>query len=844
MEYLGEHLLPGQLGHLFLVLSLITSIAATFSYFKSTQSQITETKRSWKALARTFYIVQAFSVFAVFGILYYILDNHYFEYKYAWQHTNLALEPKYILSSIWEGQEGSFLLWSVWHALVGLVFIWREKEWEAPVMTTVSFAQFCIATMVIGINVFGTKIGSNPFILMRNSGLLNDPGFYDPMTGLLKPGYLQFITDGNGLNVLLQNYWMVIHPPVLFLGFASTIFPFAFVLGGLWTRKYTEWTRAALPWTLFSGAVLGLGIMMGAAWAYESLNFGGYWAWDPVENASLVPWLVLIAGLHTLVIYRHTGNALRSTYFFLLLAFGLVLYSTYLTRSGVLQDTSVHAFTLDDDGEDWFLILQFMLLPIVFFIPSVILFFKRYKEIPSIAKEEEASSREFWMFIGSLILFLSGLLIICMTSVPVFNKLIQLFTGKENTFPVFAFGEDTEFAHNRIQIWVAIVIGSLTAFGMYLKYKASGKETLKKLILPVALGVALGGLIVAFGNISYDRQGIFYLAAIWMAVIVTTTAVVTNAAYIFTGFKGVAKKAGGAIAHFGFGLFLLGVLISSSKKEVLSWNTSGITIPFGKESKEKPGENLTLILDTKMKMGDFWVTYSKDSLHPKKDQSFYFIDFERQDGKENFTLVPNAFMSKDGLAANPDAKHYWNYDIFTYISSVYDPNKVKDTAQFKTTTIKVGDTAWYAKGFYVLDSISSSKNVPGTGMGANDSLSYASLRVYAQTGSIYNSKPWVVNKGGNIFNQPDTLIAEGLIFSLQAVRGNEAILAVKQTEGIMKFVTLKAYKFPFINLVWAGTIIMIIGFLISMIWRMQKRKTAGTKAVQKAKTEPEKISIS
>jgi len=844
MEYLGEHLLPGQLGHLFLVLSLVTSIAATFSYFKSTQSQITETKRSWKALARTFYIVQAFSVFAVFGILYYILNNHYFEYKYAWQHTNLALEPKYILSSIWEGQEGSFLLWSVWHALIGLVFIRREKEWEAPVMTVVSFAQFCIATMVIGINVLGTKIGSNPFILMRNSGLLNDPGFYDPMTGLLKPDYLQFITDGNGLNVLLQNYWMVIHPPVLFLGFASTIFPFAFAFAGLWTRKYTDWTRAALPWTLFSGAVFGLGIMMGAAWAYESLNFGGYWAWDPVENASLVPWLVLIAGLHTLVIYRHTGNALRSTYFFLLLAFGLVLYSTYLTRSGVLQDTSVHAFTLDDDGEDWFLIMQFMLLPIVFFIPSVILFFKRYKEIPFIAKEEEASSREFWMFIGSLILFLSGLLIICMTSVPVFNKLIQLFTGKADTFPVFAFGEDTEFAHNRIQIWVAIVIGSLTAFGMYLKYRATGKETLKKLVIPMAVGVVLGGLIVAFGDINYDKQGIFYLGAIWMAVIVTTTAIVTNAAYIFTGFKGVAKKAGGAIAHFGFGLFLLGVLISSSKKEVLSWNTSGIVIPFGKESKEKPGENLTLVLNTKMKMGDFWVTYSKDSLHPKKDQSYYFIDFERQDGKEKFTLVPNAFMSKDGLAANPDAKHYWNYDIFTYISSVYDPNKVKDTAQFKTTTIKVGDTAWYSKGYYILDSISSNKDVPGAGLGANDSLSVAWLKVFAQTGSIYNTKPWVVNKGGNAFTQPDTVIAEGLIFKLQGVNGNVATLGVKQTEGIMKFVTLKAYKFPFINLVWAGTIIMIIGFLISMIWRMQTRKTSNIKTVQKPHTVQEKIRVS
>jgi len=831
MEYLGEHLLPGQLGHLFLILSLITSIAATFSYFKSTQSQVTETKRSWKALARTFYIVQAFSVIAIFAILYYIINNHYFEYKYVWEHSNLSLEPKYLLSSIWEGQQGSFLLWSVWHAVLGLFFIWREKEWEAPVMTVVSFAQFCIATMVIGITLFGVKIGANPFILIRNSGLLTDPAFYDVTTGLLRKDYLvgdgmgfSGIRDGKGLNVLLQNYWMVIHPPVLFLGFASTIIPFGFAFGGLWTKKYTEWTKAALPWTLFSGAVFGLGIMMGAAWAYESLNFGGYWAWDPVENASLVPWLVMIAGLHTLLIYRHTGNALRSTYFFLLLSFGLVLYSTYLTRSGVLQDTSVHAFTLDEDGEEWFLIIQFLLLPVIFFLPAAFLFFKRYKEIPYIAKEEEASSREFWMFIGSLILFLSGLLIICMTSVPVFNKIIQTFTGTEKLIPVFAFGEDTEFAHNRIQIWVAIVIGSLTAFGMYLKYKATGSTSLKKLLLPGVIGLALGGLIVLFGGIDYDKQGIFYLGAIWFAVIVTTCAIFTNGAYIFTGLKGSAKRAGGAIAHLGFGMFLLGVLISSSKKEVISLNTSGIPVFFGKDSKEKTGENLTLVYGEKMNMGKFWVTYSKDSAHPKKDQTFYFVDFERKDGKEKFTLTPNAFISRDGLSANPDAKHYWNYDIFTYISSIVDPEKIKDTAKFQTVPLKAGDTAWYGKGFYVLDSITSKKDIPGAGLGPNDSLSVAWLKVFAKTNSIYKTQPWVVAKDGNKFAEPDTIIAEGLIFQLKGVENGEAQLAVKQTDTVMRYVTLKAYKFPFINLVWLGTIIMIIGFLISMAWRIQANR--------------------
>ncbi|HEY0356649.1 MAG TPA: cytochrome c biogenesis protein CcsA, partial [Flavisolibacter sp.] len=358
MDYIGEHLVPGKLGHFFVLLSLVSSIGATVFYFLSVQKSKlnnghwnglvhTSAEAQWKKLARIFFITEAISVFAVFGILFYLISNHYFEYKYVWQHSSTDLETKYLLSSFWEGQEGSFLLWSIWHCIIGLVFIWKQKKWEAPVMMVVSFVQILLATMLLG-DFLGMKIGSNPFVLMRNTDLLNSaPVFFDIETGALRKDYIDLLYrgDGNGLNILLQNYWMVIHPPVLFLGFASTLIPFAFAIGGLWTKKYTEWTKAALPWALFSAASLGLGIMMGAAWAYDSLNFGGYWAWDPVENASLVPWLILMAGVHTLVIFRHTGNALRTTNLFFILTFLFVLYSTYLTRSGDLQDTSVHAFT-------------------------------------------------------------------------------------------------------------------------------------------------------------------------------------------------------------------------------------------------------------------------------------------------------------------------------------------------------------------------------------------------------------------------------------------------------------------------------------------------------------------
>jgi len=279
MGYIGEHLLPGQLGQFFIVLSLVASLAATFAYFKSTQSKVDSDGAYWKKLARYAFITEVISVVAIFSILFYIIYNHLFEYHYAWKHSSLSLEFKYMLACFWEGQEGSFLLWSIWHCVLGLILIKTSKKWEAPVMTVVSFAQFCLATMIAGIYFFGWKMGSNPFILLRESGVLdNAPALHInfDVNQALRPDYLASIKDGNDLNPLLQNYWMVIHPPVLFMGFASTIVPFAFVIAGLWKKNYGEWTKPALPWALFSGAVLGVGIMMGAAWAYESLTFDGY----------------------------------------------------------------------------------------------------------------------------------------------------------------------------------------------------------------------------------------------------------------------------------------------------------------------------------------------------------------------------------------------------------------------------------------------------------------------------------------------------------------------------------------------------------------------------------------
>lgn len=261
------------------------------------------------------------------------------------------------------------MLWMFWHVVLGILLIRSAGKFESATVFVIALADVILMSMILGIHIpWGDdafRIGSNPTTLLRQ---INDAPIF------ANADYLTLI-KGRGMNPLLQNYWMTIHPPTLFLGFASTIVPFAYAFAGLWKNEHQEWLHKALPWSLFSGAILGTGILMGSLWAYVALSFGGYWAWDPVENASLVPWITLVAGIHVHLISRNTGYAKRSVYFFYLISFVLILYSTFLTRSGILGDTSAHAFT--EMGLEW----QLIILVLTFLLLGAGLFAYRYNSI-------------------------------------------------------------------------------------------------------------------------------------------------------------------------------------------------------------------------------------------------------------------------------------------------------------------------------------------------------------------------------------------------------------------------------------------------------------------------------
>ncbi len=833
--FLNEHLWLGNLGHFFLVFSFAASLLAFIAYFAA-EFSIDETKeKGWNKLARISYITHGSFIFGVFVLLFIMILKHYFEYHYAWRHSSTELPMKYIISSFWEGQEGSFLLWEFWLVVLGFVGIKTLKNYENPVMGITALTQVFLGSMVLGVYVLGHKIGSNPFILLRDE-MAAAPIFQ-------RPNYLEFIQDGNGLNPLLQNYWMTIHPPVLFCGFASVTIPFGFAIASLLRKDWDGWVKPAMPWVLFSVAVLGTGILMGGAWAYESLSFGGFWAWDPVENMSFVPWLMVVAGLHTLLVYRYTKHSLISTYVFFILGFGFVLYSTFLTRSGILGDTSVHAFT--DLGMTGQLLLYMFFFLVLSFTLLFIRIFK--KQIPSVEKEEALKSREFWMFIGTLVLLLSAVQMSFTTSIPVWNILFhdQFHWLKEKIAPP----ENVVAHYNGIQIWLAIIAGVLTGLTQFLAYKLSKVPgTAKWAAYSLGLAFVLAIIISLVFKIDFTEQHVVDLTSVskslffkfpfistyFLFLLAALYAVFGNLSYLIFVIKNNWKLSGGSIAHFGFGVFLLGVLISQGKKEVISINRSGVN--FGSQFKmNEKMENVLLLKDSALLMGDYKITYT--GTREEKPNHFYQVNYKRVDsasGKvlEEFTLLPNAQLNpKMGLIANPDTKHYLTKDVFTHVSSVPDNTNLKDTSI--TLEAAVNDSFFTKTALLIVQSLNSNPVLPDDFDKTGKLFVGIDVVAKDENSKTYSAQPvFVIDmaNGNSISSIPAEVKELGLNIDVTKIdpQTKKVILSIRETEKPVDFIIMKAIVFPYINLVWLGGIITFLGALVSMLRRRKELVLSST----------------
>ena len=829
-----EHLIPGQIGYFFVIVSFVAALFSAFSYLRSVNTEVKDpnNSNSWLLMGRWGFGVHTIGIISIFISLFYIIANHLFEYHYAWSHSSLDLPGKYLLSCFWEGQEGSFMLWMFWHSVLGLIVIKTAKDLETRTMTIIAMAQAILGTMILGL-YFGNdiKIGSTPFLLMRHA-MQGAPIFS-------MPNYMDFIKDGNGLNVSLQNYWMVIHPPVLFLGFALTLIPFAYCIAALWKGDYTKFVKPTIAWSLVCGAVLGTGIMMGGRWAYESLNFGGYWAWDPVENASLVPWLALVAGLHTLIVYKNTGRALTITVIFLMLTHLLVWYSTFLTRTGILGKTSVHAFT--GDGEA----LYYHLLVVIGFLMalSIAMLAWRWKKMPHIKSEEATLSREFWMFIGAAVIFIASAAIIWDTSLPVWAPLAKWITGKDFAPPVNIMKH-----YNDIQVWIAIAIGLLSGTTMYMKYKDTPAAMLWKRIGIVAL---LAGS-VAFG-LGYSQR-----ITQWQYTIMLYTScfsIVASISYGISIQKGRLKNLGPVTAHLGFGLALLGILLSSYNKHAISFNITGERIRLGKENMEEEAkesrENEVLFFGIPMAMGDYFATYIGDSMVPGKDKRVYYkVKFERKDSatnkvQEQFMLYPDAFINpkgnESGLSANPDTKHYLTHDIYTFINQATDKTR-SDTSKYYSHILKrKGDTVNLNSGYMVFNGFNKDVHDKRYTPEKNDIAISANLDVHDKFGEVHQINPiYVIRDNKYVDLIEDTVKTMDLYTRLEHINVNvtnndttaAADIMVRQTDPNDDYIVLKALIFPYINVLWAGVVVMVFGFFISLGKLLSKKQKVGREILE------------
>jgi len=682
IQYVNEHLAAGAIGRAAVVLGFVCALLAMVAGIFATQQQRKGiTDNPWLRLQGTSFMIMGLSVVGIIVLLLSMMTNHWYEYQYVQQHVNDELPFRYVFTAFWEGQEGSFLLWLFWHSVLGIVVWFTGGKWRAPVLTVIASVQVVLLSMLLGVYLpFGEdfRLGSSPFLLLRE--VMDIPIFS-------QADYVDLI-EGTGLNPLLQNYWMIIHPPTLFLGFASTVVPFAYAVAALWIKDHKGWLTPVLRWSLFSAGILGIGILMGGAWAYEALNFGGYWAWDPVENTSLVPWLLLVAGIHTNLVARSTGHSIKATYIFYLLGFVAVLYSSFLTRSGVLGETSVHAFTeMGLENQLLFLVVAFLLLGFAFLG-------NRWRNIPAKEKEEAASSREFWMFLGSLVLLFSGGMIIFSTSLPVINKVSDFFEFGMEHLTI-----NEPVAHyNKYQLWVGVFMGIFTAVAQYFRWKGTSTSVKSnKLVMRMGISFLLSAVLAVITFSALAATGYQFAVLAFAGYF----AVFSNLDYLLTSKVALWQRFGSVSSHFGFGIMIIGILFSGLNQHQISKNTFAMDGLLGEE---QIGKNVLIVKGLPMVINGYEVTYLSDSLvGNRRDYRIQYRELSREGEIGNeFVLSPYALYTNDFAkvaSMNPDTKHYWDHDVFTHITGLPPGAQSADLAKafedslnFKRFPLSVGDS--------------------------------------------------------------------------------------------------------------------------------------------------------
>ncbi len=458
-------------------------------------------------------------------LLLILLFSHEFEVRYVYEHVSTYLKPAYVLAAFWAGLEGSQLLWLWMLAVFTGMVVWRKPTWDRELrpwaMAALAFTQAFFAFLLIML--------TNPYELLPSVPV-----------------------EGISLNPLLQNFWMIIHPPIIFAAYALWTIPAAYAFAALVTgRLDAGWLRGTRRWTLAAWASLGIGILVGAWWAYLELGWGGYWGWDPVENSSLIPFLVGTAFVHSAIIQDRRDMFRAWNVFLATLTFVLTVFATFVTRSGLIQ--SVHAFAQSPIG---YYYLGYMLLVLA---ATIGLMLARRKELQGEGQLGDLLSREFIFLITVLLLLGSAAAVLLGTLWPTFTEALRGVAS--------SLGPDN---YNRFMGPLGLLLVLLIGICPLIDWrKISGQQLLKSLWVQVVVAVVTAVLLIVFGV-----RELWAVVSFAVTAFVATTIVLqlaqgivarmrtANENVLKATVKAVAnnrRRYGGQIIHFSILLIVIGI---------------------------------------------------------------------------------------------------------------------------------------------------------------------------------------------------------------------------------------------------------------------------------------------
>lgn len=546
-------MIPQLLIHLLFGLGVGTLLAYLFSMRGNTR---------YTVVARSGYygICGGLLIVAVWQMVNIVTHN--FDVSYVYGYSSRELASPFLYATFYAGQEGSFMLWTIMTAAFGVILLpyVRRNGYESHVMVFYTLIlSFLLLMMVV----------KNPFAFLWETYAKD--GTTREYIDSIRNDLSRY--NGKGLNPVLQNRWIMIHPPILFAGFASMSIPFVLGMAALVKKQYREWIDLALPWALAACGILGFGIMLGGFWAYVTLGWGGFWAWDPVENSSLIPWLICVALVHTMLVQQRTQGLIKTNFTLATLAFVAVLYSTFLTRSGVLGDTSVHAFV--EPG--FFIYLLLLIILGTFIVLGVGMIIWRWKDIVRHNAPFAKTSREFALSLGSSVLLASAVIVTLGTSYPIIAEVLK--QPKVAVEPSF---------YNLTHVPVLIVMLLLNAASLSLSWKVTDIAVFRRRLLHSLVTGLLAAVVARLLGVT-EVSWLMLVFAAW-------TSLRINGELAFRLLKRAPGKAGAYISHFGISLLVLGVIATAGYTQTdhvrmvegTSVNSMGYTLTFlGKQQVER-----------------------------------------------------------------------------------------------------------------------------------------------------------------------------------------------------------------------------------------------------------------